>query len=245
MPRAARTFRTASTRSILGLAALALLGACGRQSALDSGLNKDLVLADQLQQRSAPPLVVTQDSAAAAPTEEPAYAPVGETMRTRFAARTVAPAHLSPRPATAAVVAVAPTHAGSYTPGHADGGDVIGTGPAAPTDRDASTTDATSRVGVYGATTSGTSTPVYRQPQAHAERDAIVGSVAGAIIGAAAGHGVRGGLIGAVAGGALGAIYGGSVDRSYPGYPTYAGTHTSRAYRTNPGFRSVPSYHTF
>ncbi len=249
MHRAARTFRTASVRSVVGLVALAFVGACGRQSALDSGLNKDLVLADQLQQRNAPVLVVPQDTAAAA-APAPAAAPGREVVRTRVVTRTVTPTVAQPPAPSAAPVAGAATPAGgsrvgSYTPGHAADGEVDVTGSGAGADVDAAPAG-TYGAGSYGAAGSGTSTPVYRQPQAHAQRDAIVGSIAGALIGAVASHGdrVRGGLIGAVAGGALGAVYGHTADRTFSGYPTYAGTRTSRGYRTTPGF-IPPTYRSF
>lgn len=252
MHRAARTFRTASARSVLGVVALALVGACGRQSALDSGLNKDLVLADQLQQRNAPALVVPQDSApVAAPASAPA--PVREVVHTRVVTRTTTRT-VAPAPARS-VVAATPAPAtgtqamgsrpGSYEPGHAADGEAVGTAPSTGTDVEPAPAG-TYGAGSYGANTAGPSTPVYRQPQAHAERDAIVGSIAGAIIGAAASHGnrVQGGLIGAVAGGALGAVYGHSADRTFPGYPTYAGTRTSRGYRASSGF-VPPTYRSF
>lgn len=243
MPRAARAVRTASARPILVAASLALLGACGRPSAADSGLNDDLVLAGQLQQRNAPAVVVAQDTAPTA-AAAPARTTVREIVRTRVVTYAAArPAVAKP---AASAGAPAPTHAddrvGGYDPGHASSGEVVAAGPTA--DGGAPAPGGTYGAGSYGST-SGTSTPVYQQPQAHAERDAIVGTVAGAIIGAVTGHGARGALIGAAAGGALGAVYGGSVDRTYPGYgagyPTYAGVRNSRSYRTLSGFR-VPTY---
>ena len=246
MPRAVRALRTASARPIFVAASLALLGACGRPSAADSGLNDDLVLAGQLQQRNAPAVAVAQDTAPAAPTvaAAPARTTVREIVRTRVGMHAVARRVVADPAASAG--APAPTHAdarvGGYDPGHASSGEVVAAGPTA--DGGAPVPGGTYGAGSYGST-SGTSTPVYQQPQAHAERDAIVGTVAGAIIGAVTGHGARGALIGAAAGGALGAVYGGSVDRTYPGYgagyPTYAGVRNARSSRTLSGFR-VPTY---
>lgn len=245
MPRAARAV---APRPILTIAALALLGGCGHQSAIESGLNRDLVLADQLQQRNAPPLVVARDSAPAAVASPRAAEPARDAgapgMRSGVVTRTIVvhtpatarPAVAAGTPATAPVVAghSGAANGGTYDPGHVSDGEIASTESSAPAARNG---NASNDVG--GSARSG---PVYRTAQTHGERDAILGSVAGAIIGAATGHGLRGGLIGAVAGGALGAIYGGSIDRSFPGYPTYAGVQPSRGFRHDPGYRPYPGY---
>ena len=253
MHRAARTSSSASLRPVLGLAALALLGACGHPSMVETGLNKDLALADQLQRRSAPPLVSRQEltsPAPAAPTPIIQTRVVMRTVNRSQAVRIPTPRETSPVATTSRTPA--PTRGGDeIRPGVARsvGGEVVANGPTAPADRDPAIYDAgTSNAGAYGAGSYGSgdvgsgtgasSAPVYGQPQAHTARDGVFGSVAGAMIGAAASHGdrVRGGLIGAVAGGALGAIYGHSVDR------TYAGVQTSPGYRTYSSYRSTPKY---
>lgn len=251
--------RGAVMRPALGLLMLATLGACASRPAADTGLNKDLALADQLQRQSAPALVTSPELASVSPDSggarvDPAPRPHAAVVRTRVITRVVA---AGVTPAAHAARAGVPRGIG-----RADAGEVIAARSVSPGGRQSSgaegaygsgTPAGTSEAGTYGASPTGAGTdgaggpstagsagggydasaPVYRQPQAHAARDGVFGSVAGAIIGAVAsgrGNRVRGGLIGAVAGGALGAIYGGSVDRSIPTYA--AGSRWARADRT-------------
>lgn len=240
MHRAPRALRTAASAAALALVG-ALGTACGAvRPAADTGLNKDLALADQVQRLNAPTLVVPQDSTPAAPA---ATAPAVSArilthtvVRTRVAApsaaRSDAPATVAAQPRTPHASAGTPTDAsatGAYDAGRASGGEVADAGPSAPADGGSAGSTAP---GAYGA-----DLPVERRPQAHTARDGVLAAVAGAVIGAAASphDRVRGGLIGAVAGGALGAVYGHSADRTYPGYEP-------PSYRTYTGLRRYPTY---
>ena len=240
MHRAPRALCTAAST-----AALAVLGACTVRPVADTGLNKDLALADQLQRLNAPALVVPRDTTtpAAAPAQPVVQpAPVATRTVTRTVVRTVARAHaptvaglaaqprvaqaeLAHSPAPPSTVRPSAPEAGTYNAPSAAAGEVASAGPSAPVDP---------------VTTQPGALPVEREPRTHGVRDGVLASVAGAIIGAAASphDRVRGGLIGAVAGGALGAVYGRSADRSYPAYSAYG----PPSYRTYSGLRRYPTY---
>ncbi len=258
MPRAVRT---ASVRVILG-GALAVLGACGRISAADSGLNTDLVLANQLQRSNTPPSLAEDSTPvpAAVPAAAPAAAPARVAAHTTArrggfhlvarrpdVARTVAaiptPAgHTAATAHSPAATAGAGSQAGEYDAGRTSDGEVVAGGPAA------------HDTGVYDTQAPRADRPAQVEPQSHGGRDAVLGTLAGAIIGAATGHGVRGALVGAAAGGVLGAVYGGSIDRSfgpYAGYgaspagtPSYASARLPRGARGVTSFR-VPTYRAY
>lgn len=249
MPRAARALcsaarRHTAARVTFGLALLGPLAACGRMTAAESGLNSDLALADQLHQRNAPALTAVPDESPAAPpaaarTPAPVRrAPVAHVLRVAAAPAAVAspragaaPLH---RPATrtdASQAAAAGEVVGAVRDrdDRADAGTYTG-----PTTSTVASTDLPASEAPSGDVAATSAPTAQRQPQGHATRDGVFGSVAGAIIGAATSRGdrVRGGIIGAVTGGALGAIYGGTADRSYPGY----------GYGTTPGYRPTPTY---
>ena len=256
-----------ASRAVLGAAALSLLAACGHQAPIETGLNTDLALADQLQRRNAPTLVSTQELA------EPASAPAPAVTRatslgtpspivhTRTVIRTVQraadAASVEPRaavytPRPSGTRSAASSTRTPATVDRATDGEVVETEPVESTDRSSVARDGSYDAGVYrgdtersasattGATTTGGS--VYRpQVQTHTARDGVLGSIAGAIIGAAASHGdrVRGGLLGAVAGGALGAVYGHSVDHTYADAGAYPTYRPSTSFRRTPRYRGV------
>ncbi|HEY0778664.1 MAG TPA: hypothetical protein VGD56_11920 [Gemmatirosa sp.] len=256
-----RTTRLQRIRQAAAAVAAVVTAACARHPAPEPGLNKDVVLAAQLQRQQVPAVTVTPAliPVAAAPMPTASISATPAVHRARVNG-------VRPREATAM-----PAAGGGRHVVHADGGEVLAARPearvaypaaavvAAPRAPETTTSNAgASDAGTYAPAPSGPGTyatqgggpeatsagvssgggygaaaPVYREPQAHAARDGVFGSVAGAILGAAAsgrGNRVRGGLIGAVAGGALGALYGGSVDRTESGYG--AGYRGARAYRT-------------
>ncbi len=236
-----------------------------RPIAADTGLNKDFALADQMQRQNAPALVAAPELAPVPDSAPVRPAQMRRPMVvTRVVTRTITvvrPPARSDAGTAYNVEGAVPASHDVRTSGGAMGGDVVASGaerrgarrdaeatgsygvdvPASDAGTYAGATSAGANAGTVVSPTSapdgeyGSNVPVSRQPQAHAARDGVFGSLAGAILGAAAsgrGNRVRGGLIGAVAGGALGAIYGGAVDRTTSGYGYGSAYRSPRAYRT-------------
>ena len=255
MSRALRTVRAASVRlamrPVLAGVALAFVGACGHQVPVETGLNKDVALAEQLQRRNAPTLVSTQElsplaqTAAQATTHVTAPAPI---VRTHLVVRVVDRAPVV-RGARSLGIPVTATRVTAPIADRAASGEVVATEPAAPAENGGPVRDGGADGGVYrtnvqnSAVSTTANAPIYRQQvQAHTARDGVLASIAGAIIGAAASHGdrVRGGLIGAVAGGTLGAIYGHSVDRTYAdAQSVYPSSPSTATFRRSPRYRGT------